>query len=337
MSIRKILKFVGFACAAFAMTAGQAAAAPKVRLGYVHVELVDVPLFHGVSRGIFAEHGVDVELIKFDNGTQINQALAGGRIDAALAGAALLQNFAVQGNGVIIAPSYMDSNDLYASPASGVKSVAELAGKQVAFPLATTAHILVDWALADAGMNMSSIKVVNTSYASTASAVISGAVAAAATHAGLARVIRREVPDVIKLADLKKYVPNRVVLGGLVASNAFYAADKPTLANLVTGYVRAYREVWQDKKAQREVYDKFYAKDQSLQDYESNIAEIITLPTPEQWMKYLDDGSVAKWAVDVAKTLERAGALKTIVDPKQFLDASFYREAVRLTATSKAK
>jgi len=336
VSISKFLKIVGFAFAAFAITAGQAAAAPKVRLGYVHVEIVDVPLFHGVSRGIFAQNGVDVELIKFDNGTQINQALAGGRIDAALAGAALLQNFAVQGNGVIIAPSYMDSNDLFASPASGVKTVADLAGKQVAFPLATTAHILVDWALADAGMDMSSIKVVNTSYASTGSAVISGAVAAAATHAGLARVIRREVPNVIKLADLKKYVPNRVVLGGLVASNAFYAAEKATLTNLVTGYVRAYREVWTDKKAQRDVFDKFYAKDQTLQDYESNIAEIITLPTPEQWMKYLDDGSVAKWAVDVAKTLERAGALKTIVEPKQFLDTSFYREALSRTA-SRAK
>ncbi len=337
MSISKILKLVGFACAAFAMAAGPAVAAPKVRLGYVHVELVDVPLFHGVSRGIFAEHGVDLELIKFDNGTQINQALAGGRIDAALAGAAVLQNFAVQGNGVIVAPSYMDSNDLYAIPSSGVKSVADLAGKQVAFPLATTAHILVDWALAEAGMTMSSIKVVNTSYASTASAVISGAVAAAATHAGLARVIRREVPDAIKLADLKKYVPNRVVLGGLVASNAFYNAEKATLANLVIGYVRAYREVWLDKKAQREVYDKFYAKDETFQEYENNIAEIITFPTPEQWLKYLDDGSVAKWAVDVAKTLERAGALKTIVEPKQFLDASFYREAVRRTSSSKAK
>ena len=57
MSISKILKLVGFACAAFAMAAAPAIAAPKVRLGY---------------------------------GTQI--------IDAALAGPALLQNFAVQGN-----------------------------------------------------------------------------------------------------------------------------------------------------------------------------------------------------------------------------------------------
>ena len=335
--MRKFLQTIGLACAALCLVPLQAAAATKIRLGYVHVELVDVPLFHGLNRGYFAEQGVDLEMIKFDNGTQINQALAGGRIDVALAGAAVIQNFAVQGNGVIIAPAYMDSNDLYVNPGSGVKTVADLAGKQVAFPLGTTAHILVDWALADAGLNMSSIKVVNTGYAATASALISGAVPAAVTHAAVARIIRREKPDVVKLADLKKYVPNRVVLGGMVASNAYYSANKPDLVSLTTAYVRSYREVWKDKKAQRDVYDKYYAKDESFQEFDSNIMENLEFPSPEQWVKYLDDGSMARWAVDVAKTLERAGALKTISDPKQFLDINIYKEAVRRSTSPQVR
>ena len=337
MMMRKFLQILGLACAALCLVPLQAAAATKIRLGYVHVELVDVPLFHGLNRGYFAEQGVDLEMIKFDNGTQINQALAGGRIDVALAGAAVIQNFAVQGNGVIIAPAYMDSNDLYVNPGSGVKTVADLAGKQVAFPLGTTAHILVDWALADAGLNMSSIKVVNTGYAATASALISGAVPAAVTHAAVARIIRREKPDVVKLADLKKYVPNRVVLGGMVASNAYYSANKPDLVSLTTAYVRSYREVWKDKKAQRDVYDKYYAKDESFQEFDSNIMENLEFPSPEQWVKYLDDGSMARWAVDVAKTLERAGALKTISDPKQFLDINIYKEAVRRSSSPQVR
>ena len=337
MMMRKFLQILGLACAALCLVPLQAAAATKIRLGYVHVELVDVPLFHGLNRGYFADQGVDLEMIKFDNGTQINQALAGGRIDVALAGAAVIQNFAVQGNGVIIAPAYMDSNDLYVNPGSGVKTVADLAGKQVAFPLGTTAHILVDWALADAGLNMSSIKVVNTGYAATASALISGAVPAAVTHAAVARIIRREKPDVVKLADLKKYVPNRVVLGGMVASNAYYSANKPDLVSLTTAYVRSYREVWKDKKAQRDVYDKYYAKDESFQEFDSNIMENLEFPSPEQWVKYLDDGSMARWAVDVAKTLERAGALKTISDPKQFLDINIYKEAVRRSTSPQVR
>ena len=337
MMMRKFLQILSLACAALCLVPLQATAATKIRLGYVHVELVDVPLFHGLNRGYFAEQGVDLEMIKFDNGTQINQALAGGRIDVALAGAAVIQNFAVQGNGVIIAPAYMDSNDLYVNPGSGVKTVADLAGKQVAFPLGTTAHILVDWALADAGLNMSSIKVVNTGYAATASALISGAVPAAVTHAAVARIIRREKPDVVKLADLKKYVPNRVVLGGMVASNAYYSANKPDLVSLTAAYVRSYREVWKDKKAQRDVYDKYYAKDESFQEFDSNIMENLEFPSPEQWVKYLDDGSMARWAVDVAKTLERAGALKTISDPKQFLDINIYKEAVQRSSSPQVR
>lgn len=323
---------------ALAMVLGLAAeAATKVRLGFVHVELVDGPLFLGVIRNHFTDQGVEVELVRFDNGTQINQALAGGRIDAALAGAALIQNFAVQGNGVIIAPAYMDTNDLFANPGMGVKSLADLAGKQIALPIGTTAHVLLDWALADAGLDMSKVKLVNTSYASTSAAIISGAVPASISNASNSRVIRREKPEVLKLADLKKYVPNRVVIGGLVASNAFYESNKPALIDLTTGYVRAYRETWTDKAAQREIYNRYYAKDESFDDFNSNIVDNIAFPSPEQWLKYLEDGSVEKWTIDVAKTLQRLGALNTIADPKKFLDVSIYREAIRRSAAGQRK
>ena len=337
MMMTKFLQAIGLACTALCLVPLQAVAQTKIRMGYIHVELLDAPPFHGLNRGYFSDQGIDLEMIKFDNGTQINQALAGGRIDVAIAGAALIQNFAVQGNGVIIAPAYIDNNELYALAASGVKTVADLTGKQVAFPLGTTAHILVDWALADAGLNMSSIKGVNMGYAAVTSALISGAVSAAVTQSVTARIIRREKPDVVKLADLKKFFPNRVVLGGLVASNAYYSANKPDLVSLTTAYVRSYREVWQDKKAQRDVYDKFYAKDQTFQEFDNNIMENIGFPSPEQWVKYLDDGSVAKWAIDVAKTFERAGALKTISDPKQFLDINIYKEAVRRSTSPQVR
>ena len=123
----------------------------------------------------------------------------------------------------------------------------------------------------------------------------------------------------------------------MVASNAYYSANKPDLVSLTTAYVRSYREVWKDKKAQRDVYDKYYAKDESFQEFDSNIMENLEFPSPEQWVKYLDDGSMARWAVDVAKTLERAGALKTISDPKQFLDINIYKEAVRRSTSPQVR
>ena len=217
-----------------ALLALPAAAATKVRVGYIHVELVDVPLFHGMSKDYFRDRGIDLELVKFDNGTQINQALAGGRLDAALAGAGVIQNFAVQGHGVVFAFSYIDQNELYGNPALGVKSVRDLAGKQVAFPLGTTAHVLVNWALEDAGMDASSIKQVNTSYGSTAAALISGAVPAAVTFGAYSRVVNREKPDFLKLIDLRKLMPARVIFGGFVATNEFHKSSRATLVDLTT-------------------------------------------------------------------------------------------------------
>lgn len=318
-----------------ALLALPAAAATKVRVGYIHVELVDVPLFHGLSKDYFRDRDIDLELVKFDNGTQINQALAGGRLDAALAGAGVIQNFAVQGHGVVFAFSYIDQNELYGNPALGVKSVRDLAGKQVAFPLGTTAHVLVNWALEDAGMDASSIKQVNTSYGSTAAALISGAVPAAVTFGAYSRVVNREKPDFVKLIDLRKLIPARVIFGGFVATNEFHKSSRATLVDLTTAYIKSYEEVWRNENAQRQVWEKHYAKDQTYQEFRTNIASNPTPPSPEQWFKYLEDGSVAKWALDVASTLNKAGALKTIGDPKQFLDPTIYKEAYQRLQSGK--
>ena len=120
----------------------------------------------------------------------------------------------MQGNGVVFAFSYIDGNELYGNPSLGVRTVADLAGKQVAFPLGTTANVLVYWAAEDAGIGYRSIKPVNTGYANTAAALMSGAVPGAVVYGAFTRLVNREKPDIVKLGDLKKFFPQRAVLAG---------------------------------------------------------------------------------------------------------------------------
>lgn len=309
----------------------------KIRLGVLHTELIDTPVLHGIAKGYFKDRGIDLELFRFDNGTQVNQALAGGSIDAAVAGAATVQQFAVQGHGVIVAPAYLDDNSLYANPASGVKSVSDLAGKKVAFPLGTTANVLVIWALQDAGVPYTAIEPVNAGYGNTAAALISGAVPAAVVAGPHERLLTRERPDIVKISDLKRMLPNRVVFGAVVASNEFHKRSREQIVNLVAAYIRSYEEIWRDEPMRRKVYDQAYAKNESYDDFKSNLASQQKPPTPEEWLKFIDDGSVAKWAVDVAKALQSVGTLKTIADPKQFLDGAIYVEAFRRNKLGTAK
>ena len=299
----------------------------KVRVGYLHSEPIDVPLIHGMQSGYFRDQNIELQLVKFDNGTQINQALAGGSLDTALAGAGVVQNFAVQGNGTVFAFAYIDDNDLYANPSLGVRSVADIAGKQVAFPLGTTANVLVYWSAEDTAIGYRSVKPVNTGYANTAAALISGAVPSAVVYGAFTRLVNREKPDFVKIADLKKFFPKRAVFGGFVASNEYRQANRAALVNLATAYLKSYDEIWRDIGARRKVYDLAYAKDESFDDFESNIAALPKFPSTDEWMSYLKDGSIVRWALDVAETLKSVGALKTIGEPKNFLDEGIITEA----------
>src|SRR4051812_39078704 len=90
---------------ASAPASAQSGAHPlKVRIGFLLSEVVAPPLLVARDEGLFKAQNLEVELIKFDNGTQMTQALVGGSLDGALAGAAVVSSIAVRGLGVFITP-----------------------------------------------------------------------------------------------------------------------------------------------------------------------------------------------------------------------------------------
>jgi NitT/TauT family transport system substrate-binding protein len=78
------------------MTAGQALSAEKVKIG--HLALVpSLPTYVAMEKGFFTEQGLQVELIPFQSGTDIVDALVAGRIDADCMGAITGNWLAAQG------------------------------------------------------------------------------------------------------------------------------------------------------------------------------------------------------------------------------------------------
>jgi NitT/TauT family transport system substrate-binding protein len=65
----------------FLLTVGSAFGAEKVKIGYLAL-VPSLPTYVAVEKGFFAEEGLDVELVPFQSGTDIVDALIAGRIDA---------------------------------------------------------------------------------------------------------------------------------------------------------------------------------------------------------------------------------------------------------------
>ena len=78
------------------MTAGNVLGAEKVKIGYLRIAN-SLPTFVGVEKGLFEREGMKVELIPFESGTLIIDALMTGRVDANACSAITGFWFAAQG------------------------------------------------------------------------------------------------------------------------------------------------------------------------------------------------------------------------------------------------
>lgn len=120
--------------------------AEKVKIGHLQV-VPSLPTYVAMEKGYFAEEGLEVELIPFQSGTDIIDALVAGRIDANCMSAITGHWFAAQGAPdkfkiflVYAADSNVDNTmTLVVKKDSPMQGIKDLAGKKVGtFPGATS-------------------------------------------------------------------------------------------------------------------------------------------------------------------------------------------------------
>lgn len=110
------------------------------------------------------EMGVDVELKNFDSGKDVNTAIASGSIDFGLMGTcpaslAIAQDLGVEFIWIHEVLGSVES--LVARQETGIETVADLKGKKVAVPFASTAHFSLLKAIEDAGMSADDVEILD--------------------------------------------------------------------------------------------------------------------------------------------------------------------------------
>src|SRR5262245_48489375 len=120
---------------------------PKVTVGIIAVDPSGQAMY-AKARGMFAKHGLDVEVKKFADGTQVGQALGRGEIQfAGMPPPTLAQRKAVGlpiravAGGAIYRPG-VPTTRVVASPRSTIRRARDLVGKQINVDFETSiAHI----------------------------------------------------------------------------------------------------------------------------------------------------------------------------------------------------
>jgi ABC-type nitrate/sulfonate/bicarbonate transport system substrate-binding protein len=107
-----------------------------------------------IERKLWAENGLDMRIVTFPTGREALEAMLGGQVDFALlaelpAVTAAMRN---QAFGVLSTLSRYRANRIVINAASGIKGIADLAGRKIGTTLGTNMHFLAEQVLAKAGL-----------------------------------------------------------------------------------------------------------------------------------------------------------------------------------------
>ena len=132
-----------------------------------------------MEQGYFEEEGITIELSEFPDGPSEVAAMESGEIDLAYIGKGA-HRLCILGNATIFAPSSVHTVDkVVCMPDSGIQSVADLAGKTIAFNAGSSSESTFNNALTVAGLTRDDVDEYEMSIDNMVPAAVSGDIDAA--------------------------------------------------------------------------------------------------------------------------------------------------------------
>jgi len=150
-----------------------------LRIGYMPNYASLWGVLSAMEQGCFAEEGITIELTEFADGPSEIAAMEGGSIDLAYIGKGA-HRLCILGNAVIFAPSSVHTVDkVVCMPDSGIKTVADLKGKTVAYNAGSSSESTFTNALEVGGLTMDDVTAMNLSIDNIVPAAVSNTIDAA--------------------------------------------------------------------------------------------------------------------------------------------------------------
>ena len=332
MALRR-RQLIQAAAGAAALAGGMPAfaqARTKVKVGYLHTPAVDGHIWIGQESGAFAKQGLELEMIQFTTGLELFQAMIGGSLDMLSTGA-VVSNFPARGQGKVFLMNNIEyaTAQLWVREDAGIKTVADLKGKQISTTTGTTAHVFLDRALRSAKLDPAKdVKLVNQRMTEAVTSFISGAVPAVALWVPFDSVIRQKLPGARKLIDASAFFPEAAIMGGWAARNDYYDKNRAVIARLIAAWAEVNDVVTGKPDAAAEMLQKTQYKEVPLADFKEQF-KASKYYTNAEWRTRYQDGTVTKWLQQVTDFFVANASIQGALKAEQYFDAKPFLETVK--------
>ena len=323
--------------AALAATAASGLALPawaqartKVNVGYLHTPAVDGQIWLGQEMGTFAKQGLDLQLRQFTTGLELFQAMVGGSLDV-LATGAVLSNFPARGQGKVFLINNLEyaTAQLWVRPEAGIKTLADLKGKQISTTTGTTAHVFLDRALRSVSLDPAKdVRIVNQRMSEAVTSFISGAVPAVALWSPFDTTVREKVPGAVKVIDASAFFPQAAIVGGWAARNDFYEKNKPVLQKIIAGWLPANERMFSDPDGAATALQKSQYKEVPLDQFKEQF-KASKYYSAADWRAKYADGTVTNWLQQVTDFFVSNANIQNALTAKQYFDPSLFTAQVK--------
>ena len=306
-----------------------AQAATKVKVGYLHTPAVDSHIWLGQQMGAFAKQGLELELIQFTTGLELFQAMIGGSLDVLSTGA-VVSNFPARGQGKVFLINNVEyaTAQLWVRADSGIKTLADLKGKQISTTTGTTAHVFLDTALRSAKLDPAKdVQIVNQRMAEAVTSFISGAVPAVALWVPFDSTVKDKLPGAVKLVDASAFFPQAAIVGGWAARNDFYEKNGVVIGKLIAAWAEANDRIVGSFDAATEVVQKQYPQ-VPLAEFRLQ-SKASRYYSSAEWRTKYADGTVTGWLQQVTDFFVQTGNIPNALKASQYFDTKPYLGVVK--------
>lgn len=302
----------------------------KVKVGYLHTPAVDGQMWLGIQSGSFAKQGLELEPVLFTTGLELFQAMIGGSLDVLSTGA-VLSNFPARGQGKVFLINNIEyaTAQLWVREDSGIKSLADLKGKQISTTTGTTAHVFLDRALRSVNLDAAKdVKIVNQRMSEAVTSLISGAVPAVALWSPFDSIVRQKLPGARKIVDASAFFPQAAITGGWAARNDYYEKNKAVLSKIIAGWLPANEHIINNPDAAAETLQKTQYKEVPLAEFREQFKASKYYSSAEWRAKYAD-GTVTQWLQQVTDFFVQNANISNATKAAQYFDPSLFTALVK--------